>query len=115
MLLALVGFATPPMIALSSSLLLRENAEESRLFQVVLDKPPDFSALLAVLLDHTPSAQPGYGSWAGHWLAVILLHTEGWAGTTRSPSGSPEPSVADVLQMKAKRGIYCAREEGRSG
>ncbi len=47
------SFEKTPMIALTSSMLMRELAEESELFTAVLDRPPDFSILLDVLLQHS--------------------------------------------------------------
>ncbi|MDQ2745412.1 MAG: hypothetical protein M3Z66_24380 [Chloroflexota bacterium] len=41
------------MVALTSSLLMRELAEESGLFAAVSGRPPDFSILLDVLLQHS--------------------------------------------------------------
>jgi len=47
------SFEKTPMVALTSSILMRELAEESALFVAVLGRPPDFSILLDVLLEHS--------------------------------------------------------------
>ncbi len=47
------SFEKTPMVALTSSILMRELAEESALFVAVLGRPPDFSILLDVLLKHS--------------------------------------------------------------
>lgn len=46
-------FEKTPMVALTSSMLMRDLAEESGLFIAVLGRPPDFSVLLDVLLQHS--------------------------------------------------------------
>ncbi len=48
------SFEKTPMVALTSSMLMRELAEESGLFAAVLGRPPDFAILLDVLLKHSP-------------------------------------------------------------